>query len=230
MNPNTGPTGGSTGAQSAPQPESDPNGAETANGAQAGADALRDQVAAALYEWNCQPHRWADAHPDDRLAYGGDADAAMRVPAFAEALAAVAALREIDRGYCPHCGRGDCSPTAAQWLQERQRADRAEADLAEARNALAMQKGVSADLRVESRARGDKLDRVRAECERIEAAVRANPHDPDFDGAYLAAIGHIRAALDQQEQAAECPPGVHSLFDPCPGDCSKPLNEPEEQQ
>jgi hypothetical protein len=33
-----------------------------------------------------------------------------------------------------------------------------------------------------------------------------------------------------QEQAVECPPGVHSLFDPCPGDCSKPLTEPEEQQ
>lgn len=43
------------------------------------------------------------------------------------------------------------------------------------------------------------IARVRAECDRIEAAVRANPTNPDFDGAYLAAIGHIRAALDQQE-------------------------------
>lgn len=39
------------------------------------------------------------------------------------------------------------------------------------------------------------VDRVGSECDRIEAAVRANPQDPDFDGAYLAAIGHIRAAL-----------------------------------
>lgn len=43
------------------------------------------------------------------------------------------------------------------------------------------------------------VERVRAECDRIEAAVRANPQDPDFDGAYLAAIGHIRAALEPQE-------------------------------
>jgi hypothetical protein len=39
------------------------------------------------------------------------------------------------------------------------------------------------------------LERVRSECDRIEAAVRATPTSPDFDGAYLAAIGHIRAAL-----------------------------------
>lgn len=43
------------------------------------------------------------------------------------------------------------------------------------------------------------LERVRAECDRIEAAVRANPKHPDFDGAYLAAIGHIRRALNPQE-------------------------------
>ncbi|SDN18390.1 hypothetical protein [Streptomyces wuyuanensis] len=40
------------------------------------------------------------------------------------------------------------------------------------------------------------VSRVRAECDRIEAAVRANPKHPDFDGAYLAAIGHIRRALN----------------------------------
>ena len=42
------------------------------------------------------------------------------------------------------------------------------------------------------------VERVRAECDRIEAAVRARPTAPDFDGAYLAAIGHIRAALEPQ--------------------------------
>lgn len=36
-------------------------------------------------------------------------------------------------GYCPHCGRGDCSPTADQWLEQRQRADRAEAAIARVR-------------------------------------------------------------------------------------------------
>lgn len=42
--------------------------------------------------------------------------------------------------------------------------------------------------------------RVRDECNRIEAAVRANPQDPDFDGAYLAAIGHVRRALNPPQE------------------------------
>jgi hypothetical protein len=41
------------------------------------------------------------------------------------------------------------------------------------------------------------LNRVRAECDRIEAAVRDNPTGPDFDGAYLAGLRHIRSALDE---------------------------------
>lgn len=41
--------------------------------------ALRDLIAAAIYERNNPGHRWADAHPDDRVCYGNDADAAMTV-------------------------------------------------------------------------------------------------------------------------------------------------------
>lgn len=44
------------------------------------------------------------------------------------------------------------------------------------------------------------LARVQAECNRIEAAVRANPTSPDFDGAYLTAIKHIRRALTGEEE------------------------------
>jgi hypothetical protein len=44
------------------------------------------------------------------------------------------------------------------------------------------------------------VTRVSAECDRIEAAVHANPQDPDFDGAYLAAIKHIRTALDEPKE------------------------------
>lgn len=36
------------------------------------------------------------------------------------------ALRQIARGYCPECGRGDAAPTVADWEQQRQRADEAE--------------------------------------------------------------------------------------------------------
>ena len=43
----------------------------------------------------------------------------------------LAALREVSRGYCPACGRGDAAPTVADWERERQRADAAEAALRE---------------------------------------------------------------------------------------------------
>lgn len=46
----------------------------------------------------------------------------------------------------------------------------------------------------------EAVERVSAECARIEAAVRANPTDPDFDGAYLAAVKHIRTALDAPKE------------------------------
>ena len=38
------------------------------------------------------------------------------------------------------------------------------------------------------------LVRVLRECDRIERAVRARPTNPDFDGAYLACLRHIREA------------------------------------
>lgn len=30
----------------------------------------------------------------------------------------------------------------------------------------------------------------------------------------------------EDSSPAECPPGIHSLFDPCPGDCAEPVEEP----
>ena len=38
------------------------------------------------------------------------------------------------------------------------------------------------------------LVNVLRECDRIERTVRARPTAPDFDGAYLACLGHIRKA------------------------------------
>ncbi|MEX3206049.1 hypothetical protein [Streptomyces acidiscabies] len=40
---------------------------------------LRELLAAAIYERNNPGHAWGDAHPDDRVCYGSDADAAMTV-------------------------------------------------------------------------------------------------------------------------------------------------------
>jgi hypothetical protein len=44
-------------------------------------------------------------------------------------LDALAALRQVARGYCPRCGRGDAAPTVDDWEQQKGRADRAEAEL-----------------------------------------------------------------------------------------------------
>ncbi len=42
----------------------------------------------------------------------------------------LAALRQVARGYCPACGRGDAGVTTDDWEQQRKRADQAEAALA----------------------------------------------------------------------------------------------------
>ncbi len=39
----------------------------------------RELIAAAIYEHNNPGRPWAHAHPDDRITYGGDADAALAV-------------------------------------------------------------------------------------------------------------------------------------------------------
>lgn len=38
--------------------------------------------------------------------------------------AELAALKEISRGYCPECGRGDAAPSVEDWERERHRAER----------------------------------------------------------------------------------------------------------
>jgi hypothetical protein len=47
------------------------------------------------------------------------------------------------------------------------------------------------------------LVRVLRECDRIERAVRANPTNPDFDGAYLACLKHIREATGPVTDGAD---------------------------
>ncbi|MGW6395429.1 hypothetical protein ACWFR1_34175 [Streptomyces sp. NPDC055103] len=45
-----------------------------------------------------------------------------------------------------------------------------------------------------------ELAAVRDECDRIEAAVRGTPTSTDLTGGYLACLRHIRAVLDQHGQ------------------------------
>jgi hypothetical protein len=73
-----------------------------------------------------------------------------------------------------------------------QRAKQAEAELAES-------VGVIRALRRQRDEAEAVLARVRAECDRIEAAVRANATDPDLAGGYLTCLRHVRAALDPAE-------------------------------
>jgi hypothetical protein len=82
------------------------------------------------------------------------------------------ALRQVARGYCPACGRGDAAPTVADWEQQKTRADQAEADLDRARaEANAWAEAESADVAAGSYAGRveelqNTLDRVRALGER----------------------------------------------------------------
>ncbi|MGW3383325.1 hypothetical protein ACWDCO_24455 [Streptomyces albogriseolus] len=65
--------------------------------------ALRERIAAAIYERNNPGYQWADAHPDDRLAYGFDADAVLAVLPTTDR---TAVLREADWivEHCPDHG------------------------------------------------------------------------------------------------------------------------------
>lgn len=65
--------------QDAEQQASDSTGADEPVPAQPQQSTLRDRAAAAIYEWNNPGYAWATAHPDDLIAYRGDADAVMDV-------------------------------------------------------------------------------------------------------------------------------------------------------
>lgn len=163
------------------------------------------------------------------------------------------ALKSIGRGYCPHCGRGDCSPTAAQWYEQQQRAERVEVERDRYRatwinarrrvkwarrsadSELHFTRGMWSDavrdlnryrtawLSARERATAHRegtlrhvadrdawkgwakdaegaIERVRRECDRIEAAVTGNPTSTDLAGGYLACLRHIRAALDEHQE------------------------------
>lgn len=94
------------------------------------------------------------------------AEGCHRVAACAPGCGSVTAPLPVNDhgGYCPACGRGDCSPDIPTYT-----------------------------------AMAATIARVRAECDRLEAAVKATPQDPDFDGAYLTPIKHIRAAMTGED-------------------------------
>jgi hypothetical protein len=84
-------------------------------------------------------------------------------------------------GYCPHCGSGDAGPTPEAYEEMRQRAEQAEADLAESRGqvgrvrkALAERRAEVADYEAELPASAWS-DAVTVTCNRIDDALRVFP-------------------------------------------------------
>ena len=133
----------------------------------------------------------------------------------------LAELREVARGYCGACGRGDAAPTVADWERERQRAEQAEA---EAKRWLAfiergmdthMQFGViKPDGSTEQLPCADwcyacRVERAEAAVARVRAALAQFDNRgvirPDFTNLDIPTpgevIGAVRAALDQPTPA-----------------------------
>lgn len=93
--------------------------------------------------------------------------------------AELTALKTITSGYCPHCGRGDCSPTTDQWYAQRTRADRAEATL--------------------ERALSPEAIRAAAEAIGDEALTHLGRDIGTIHADHIAEAG-LRAALNQAQQ------------------------------
>lgn len=98
-------------------------------------------------------------------------------------------------GVAHHCARAEQAERAVDHLTDRYRG--AEAELQQWRDTY----GEHALRRTLARLYGAEaaIERVRAECDRIEAAVRDNPTSPDLAGGYLACLRHVRAALDEHQ-------------------------------
>lgn len=114
----------------------------------------------------------------------------------------LAALQQVARGYCPACGRGDASPTTAQWYAERQRADHAEGQLrhlqatSEAAGILLTR---TTDERDQLRA---AIARVRALAARIRQGAPWTANHDDLTDRILAALEPVGPATTQTTEPA----------------------------
>lgn len=134
------------------------------------------------------------------------------------------ALQAVARGYCPACGRGDAAPTADQWYEQRQRADQAEAKVADYENRLTWHTTCEACARIldssiretERRERAEAaLARVRKVCDSVRAAGQG--HNPAVDWVVMRVLEAIDARLVNQSAPVHCPcNGVHF---PSPDSC-----------
>jgi hypothetical protein len=118
---------------------------------------------------------------NDRLRHAADPELRRQLAAVIEALGRseteLAALRQVARGYCPACGRGDAAPTVADWEQQRQRADQAE----ELSHRLLDQRQEMAEERYIWQQRGDRAEALLRQFT-AEAHRRKWNYDRGLDG------------------------------------------------
>ncbi|MET7429591.1 hypothetical protein ABZT16_11415 [Streptomyces flaveolus] len=129
---------------------------------------LQQRVAEALMRWaerNNSP-QYASMRRPETVRQNAHERAAAVLAELKPELDALAALRAVARGYCPHCGRGDAAPSVTDWERERQRAEAAEAKVADYENRITWHTTCEACARVLDSAIQETERR-----ERVEAAL-----------------------------------------------------------
>lgn len=158
------------------------------------------------------------------------------------------ALRQVARGYCPACGRGDAAPTVADWEQQKTRADQAEADRDTARQHAAAIAAQRDRLRQRMNNLADRWDTALAPDKAYARALRAEISVAPFnlDGAMAVreytergrrlwafrcwgtetcdgwlGLGHETqtSALAERERHVAEAHGEHAATAPAPGPC-----------
>ncbi|MEU3283364.1 hypothetical protein, partial [Streptomyces antibioticus] len=161
-------------------------------------DDLRKRIAHAIHRYD-NHHALSGNDIPSRHHYG---EADLVLAALKPELDALDALRQVARGYCPACGRGDASPTVEDWEQQKQRADEAESRLAH------LQQSSEAAGRLLTRT-NDERNQLRAALARVAALAEQYPAGID--------TALIHAALDP---SAASPP---AWTPPPPGDTREQL-------
>ncbi|WP_329126160.1 hypothetical protein [Streptomyces sp. NBC_01353] len=112
-----------------------------------------------------------------------------------QAEAALAAEQDISRRLLEQ--RQEMAAERYAWQE---RGTKAEATIERMKRTNRMVNGGARESRERAERAEAAIERVRDECDRIEAAVHDNPTNPDVAGGYLACLRHIRAALDEHQE------------------------------
>lgn len=148
------------------------------------------------------PSRYDQLDPLAR-ALVDDYDAINLAAMLVAAQDQLAALRAVARGYCPACGRGDCSPTADQWYKQQQRANKAEAERDTARQHAAAIAAQRDRLRQRMNTLADRWDHALPIDKPYARTLRNEISVAPFHGTSTA-VRSYRADDGSQKWAARC--------------------------